>query len=116
MVVEQCGSCEDGEPDLKRRRLHNARKLKGTTPSKALVKAEEEGMPQEEWPTILQLRDMRKKDKMVLPRLSAQCVGSLQEFLGDVPNNVLICQEHVTISSETIRFPFTTEALLEKAN
>ena len=115
LLVEQCGDCNSGEPDLKRRRLHNAKKLRSNTPGRAIVKAETEGIPQAEWPTASQVKHQRNLCKTGTKRLATGCVGSLKDFLDNVPAGVLVAHSHVQCDAEHVRIPFTTDVILAEA-
>ena len=80
----------------------------GHSPLPARAKMRADGIPPDERPSDAALKWHRPKRHIVMPKAyPSECIGQLKQFLESPPEGVHIYSEHVIVTEDKVRIPFS---------
>ena len=118
MDIEVQGSCH-GPLNVKVIKLHYAHLYgveKGLTYGKACKQLTIDGVDPALWPSEQQIKTQRKSLTTGVRHYASVCVGALDHFLRNLPDNIHLFKDHVVRTENCVRIPFATKESLQFIN
>ena len=112
LVVEHKGTCTS-KKDLLQRKLQLAREYAlQHSPARAIKKMKDAGVPAQELPSMVQLKNQRPGVKKETD-YSTDCLQQLKKFLAEPPDGLCIYHDKVVCEPKEVRIPFSVSGTHE---